>query len=127
MQEFYYRRIGRDRRTRLRVSVINTSATIFLISFCQADKSDLPGTWSMEEKIFDLSVSDQLAEYQNLIGACEGCPRSEYKFAFAEAVKSTRHSASSAKTNPRDYPITATDLLQKIDDFLKAADRSQAP
>lgn len=139
MKSFYFRRIERDRRTRLRVAVEDSTATIFLVSYCRKDKSDLPGTWSMEERIYDLSACDQSAEYQRLIGECECCPQSEYQSAFSEALKGNSLSRYSdnhsdfrlpqwrrrTKTAKMDYPIPATLVIQKIDDFLKAAGKRQ--
>lgn len=140
MKMFYFRRIERARRTRLRVAVEDTTVTIFLVSYCQAGKSDLPGTWSLEEKTFDLSMSGQSAEYHRLIAECECCPSSEYKSAFSEAVKANNHPASlicrydsrltgydrSKKATNNDYPIPTTVLIQKIDDFFNGAGKHQA-
>lgn len=137
MKEFYLRRIERAKRIRLRVAVENTTATIFLISFCQADKTDSPGTWSMDQKTYNLANSSHWDDYRALIEGAEECPKSEYKFAFSEAVKATRHSSSSIsrlnsglpkngqikKATMKEYPIPPKVLIKKIEDFLKSADK----
>ena len=117
------------------MAVENSTATIFFIFFCQAEKSELPGTWSMDEKTYDLANSSQWGDFNALIEGSEECLKSEYKFAFSEAAKAMRHSASSIsrhnsrlpenghrkRATNKEYPLPPKVLIKKIEDFFKDA------
>lgn len=137
MKEFYLRRIEKAKRIRLRVVVEDSTATIFLTSFFQADRSNLPGTWTLEEKTYDLEISSQCSDYEALIKGSEACPKSEYCFAFSEAVEAnrlgtspiSRHNYSLPKNGQinlpiiikKEYLIPSNTLIKKIEDFFKSA------
>lgn len=135
MKEFCLRRIERSKRIRLRVVEENATATIFFIYFSQGDKSDSPGTWSTDEKTYNLANSSEWNDYQAEIKGSEKCPKTEYKFALSAAAKANRHSASSISRHNsslpengqnNEYPIPSKVLIKKIEDFLKSAGKHEA-
>ncbi len=132
MKEFYLRRIERAKRIRLRVTEERSAATVFIVTYCQPEKSDLPGTWSLDDKVFNLANTNQANDYQAFIKGFEVCSKSEYKFAFAEANKANRnvnspvHVFEMDKSDPprelahSEYPIPAIILLKKIEAYVKS-------
>ena len=132
MKEFYFRRIERAKRIRLRVTEEGSVTTVFIVIYCQPEKWDLAGTWSLDSKVFDLANTSQANEYQEYIKGFENCTKSEYKFAFAEANKANRHLDSPgqvfemAKNNQsrnltnNEYPIPAIVLLKTIEAYMKS-------
>jgi hypothetical protein len=133
MKEFYLRRIERAKRTRLRVTEEGSVATVFIVIYYQPEKSDLPGTWSLDDKVFNLANTNQANDYREFIKGFEKCAKSEYRFAFAEANKANRHLDSSPQvfemvkndqskepTNS-EYPIPAKIIVKKIEAFMRSS------